>query len=71
MPLVLRLAVAIGTRAAVAATGRRGANVSVKDYRSYSFWLETCGDDLTPRPPLDDSVHVDVAIVGAGSEWWD
>ena len=38
----------------------------VKDYRSYSFWLETSGDDLTPRPPLDGSVDVDVAILGAG-----
>ena len=37
-----------------------------KDYGSYSFWLETCGDDLTPRPPLDGSTDVDVAIVGAG-----
>jgi glycine/D-amino acid oxidase-like deaminating enzyme len=37
-----------------------------RDYGSYSFWLETCGDDLTPRPPLDGSVDVDVAIVGAG-----
>jgi glycine/D-amino acid oxidase-like deaminating enzyme len=31
-----------------------------------SFWLETSGDDLTPRPPLDGSVDVDVAILGAG-----
>ncbi len=38
----------------------------MKDYRTYSFWLETCGDDLTPRPPLDGSVDVDVAILGAG-----
>lgn len=38
----------------------------VKDYASYSFWLETCGDDLTPRPPLDGSITADVAIVGAG-----
>jgi glycine/D-amino acid oxidase-like deaminating enzyme len=37
----------------------------VKDYRSYSFWLETAGD-LTPRPPLDGSADVDVAILGAG-----
>ena len=37
-----------------------------RDYRSFSFWLETCGDDLTPRPPLDGSVDVDVAILGAG-----
>jgi glycine/D-amino acid oxidase-like deaminating enzyme len=38
----------------------------VKDYGSYSFWLETSGDDLTPRPPLDGSTSVDVAILGAG-----
>ena len=38
----------------------------MKDYRAYSFWLETCGDDLSPRPPLAGSVEVDVAILGAG-----
>src|SRR5437660_2306327 len=38
----------------------------MKDYRAYSFWLETCGDDLTPRPPLDGSIEADVAILGAG-----
>ena len=31
----------------------------MKDYRSYSFWLETAGDDLTPRPRLDGSIAVD------------
>ncbi len=31
-----------------------------------SFWLETCGDDLTPRPGLDGDVTADVVIVGAG-----
>jgi glycine/D-amino acid oxidase-like deaminating enzyme len=31
-----------------------------------SFWLDTAGDDLTPRSPLDGSERVDVAIVGAG-----
>lgn len=36
------------------------------DYSSVSYWLETSGDDLTPRPPLDGSVEVDVAILGAG-----
>ncbi|HEU4526457.1 MAG TPA: FAD-binding oxidoreductase [Actinomycetota bacterium] len=30
------------------------------------FWLETCGDDLTPRPPLPGDETVDVAIAGAG-----
>src|SRR5919202_977653 len=40
--------------------------LAVKDYTTYSFWLETCGDDLTPRPPLDGWTEVDVAILGAG-----
>ena len=31
-----------------------------------SFWLATCGDDLSPRPPLGTDVQVDVCIVGAG-----
>ena len=38
----------------------------MKDYRAYSFWLEGCGDDLTPRPPLDGDAHFDVVIVGGG-----
>ena len=38
----------------------------MKDYRKYSFWLDTCGDDLTPRPPLAGPTEVDVAILGAG-----
>jgi len=37
-----------------------------KEYKAYSFWLETSGDDLTPRPGLDGSIDVDVAILGAG-----
>jgi glycine/D-amino acid oxidase-like deaminating enzyme len=40
--------------------------VIVTDYRQYSFWLETCGDDLTPRPALSQSAEVDVAILGGG-----
>jgi glycine/D-amino acid oxidase-like deaminating enzyme len=36
------------------------------DYRAVSFWLETCDDDLTPRPPLSGSSDCDVAILGAG-----
>jgi glycine/D-amino acid oxidase-like deaminating enzyme len=31
-----------------------------------SMWLETCGDDLTPRAPLAGDASCDVAIVGAG-----
>jgi glycine/D-amino acid oxidase-like deaminating enzyme len=38
----------------------------MKNYASCSYWLETCGDDLTPRPPLGGSIDVDVAILGAG-----
>lgn len=38
----------------------------MKNYRSYSFWLEHSGDDLTPRAPLDGSITVDVAILGGG-----
>ncbi len=40
--------------------------MTAKNYTSYSFWLDTCGDDLIPRPPLDGSTEVDVAILGAG-----
>ena len=35
-------------------------------YGATSFWLETCEDDLTPRPSFDGSADVDVAILGAG-----
>jgi glycine/D-amino acid oxidase-like deaminating enzyme len=35
-------------------------------YSGISLWLETCGDDLTPRPALPGDLDVDVAIVGAG-----
>ncbi len=38
----------------------------MRDYASTSYWLETCGDDLTPRPGLSGSTDVDVAILGAG-----
>ena len=37
-----------------------------RDYSQVSFWLETCGDSLRPRPPLDGSATADVAIMGAG-----
>lgn len=37
-----------------------------KDYGSYSLWLDSMGDTLSPRPPLDADIDVDVAIVGAG-----
>jgi glycine/D-amino acid oxidase-like deaminating enzyme len=38
----------------------------MRDYRAYSFWLDTCGDDLTARVSLRAPESVDVAIVGAG-----
>ena len=38
----------------------------MRDYRSYSFWLEDSGEPLTPRPALARSADVDVAILGAG-----
>ena len=34
--------------------------------RSRSFWLESCGDDLAPRPAPGGDLTVDVAIVGGG-----
>jgi glycine/D-amino acid oxidase-like deaminating enzyme len=37
-----------------------------RDYRQYSYWLETVEDDLTPRASLSGSQTVDVAILGAG-----
>ena len=42
------------------------APMTAKDERSVSWWMETCGDDLTPRPPLDGSTTADVAVLGAG-----
>src|SRR5882757_8005000 len=36
------------------------------DYRSLSWWLSSIDDDLTPGPPLDGDLEVDVAIIGAG-----
>lgn len=38
----------------------------MRDYTAVSFWLESCGDDLTPRPGLQGSLDADVAILGAG-----
>jgi len=35
-------------------------------YSKYSFWLETAGEELKPRPSLTRSMDVDVAILGAG-----
>lgn len=38
----------------------------VSGHAAISYWLETAGDDLTPRPPLDGTTEADVAILGAG-----
>jgi glycine/D-amino acid oxidase-like deaminating enzyme len=35
-------------------------------YADQSFWLEQVGEELTPRPALEESIECDVAIVGAG-----
>ncbi|HEX5826181.1 MAG TPA: FAD-dependent oxidoreductase [Candidatus Limnocylindrales bacterium] len=36
------------------------------DPAAVSYWLETSGDDLTPRAPVDGTTEADVAILGAG-----
>lgn len=38
----------------------------MKNYASYSYWLESSGDDLTPRPALNGTIDADIAILGAG-----
>ena len=37
-----------------------------RDYRSYSYWLETAGEELHPRPSLPGPTAADVAVLGAG-----
>ena len=44
----------------------KSASPEDKDYRSYSFWLETAGEELLPRPSLPGQIEADVAILGAG-----
>ncbi|MGH8835571.1 MAG: NAD(P)/FAD-dependent oxidoreductase [Actinomycetes bacterium] len=39
---------------------------AARDYRELSFWHETAGDPLAPRPALGGDLNVDVAVVGAG-----
>jgi len=50
----------------IRADGCRPDTIAPVDHRSVSFWLETAGDDLAPRAPLDGSLDADVAILGAG-----
>ncbi len=45
---------------------RKSTRSGGKDYRSYSFWLETAGEELAPRPSLPGPSEADVAILGAG-----
>jgi glycine/D-amino acid oxidase-like deaminating enzyme len=52
-------------RADAANAERHSANKMI-DYSKYSFWLETAGDDLTPRPALARSLDADVVVLGAG-----
>ena len=35
-------------------------------YEGISFWLETAGEEIRPRPPLKGEETVDVAILGGG-----
>lgn len=42
------------------------ANRLMRDYSTYSYWLEDAGEPLTPRAPLTRSADVDVAILGGG-----
>jgi glycine/D-amino acid oxidase-like deaminating enzyme len=39
---------------------------AMADGDQVSWWMETCDDDLTPRPSLDGSITADVAILGGG-----
>jgi glycine/D-amino acid oxidase-like deaminating enzyme len=38
----------------------------MKNYSSYSYWLDSTGEELTPRQSLEESLDADVAILGAG-----
>jgi glycine/D-amino acid oxidase-like deaminating enzyme len=48
------------------AISRKDVGPEARDYSTYSFWLETAGEDLTPRPSLPGPTRADVAILGAG-----
>lgn len=37
-----------------------------KDYRQISFWMDSLGGEIAPRPSLEGDLEADVAIVGAG-----
>lgn len=40
--------------------------IRMNEYSKYSFWLETAGEALVPRPALPHSIEVDVAVLGGG-----
>jgi glycine/D-amino acid oxidase-like deaminating enzyme len=50
----------------MSAPGVDARTVETSRHASCSFWLETAGEDLAPRPALDGSIDCDVAILGAG-----
>ena len=35
-------------------------------YRTISYWMDSVGETITPRPSLAENLDVDVAIIGAG-----
>ena len=58
-----------GAACKVAGFAYRGSNplpATLTDYRRISFWLDSAGDDLRPRPSLDGDHRCDVAVVGGG-----
>ena len=54
------------TRTGSSDMGGDGSGAMIGAVKPVSWWMETCDDDLTPRPPLDGSIAADVAILGAG-----
>jgi glycine/D-amino acid oxidase-like deaminating enzyme len=50
----------------VTGSGASRDTASPAAFAETSFWLEDADDDLAPRPSLDGSADVDVAILGAG-----
>jgi glycine/D-amino acid oxidase-like deaminating enzyme len=44
----------------------RAAAADEARWRRRSLWLDTLGEPLMPRPPLEGSVDCDVAVVGGG-----
>lgn len=38
----------------------------MQQWHTTSLWMDQLGKTLTPRPPLSEDLHADVAIIGAG-----